>query len=170
MRKLFPIIGLAAFAVVMVVVFLSFRPPQESDVPLKLNLPDKWQEFNRSADVAGKDALAAFQKEHEKKISWKDGVKGDYSDGKARFSIWIAGAVNDGHAAQMVLDMTKAIGGSHQNFKQPAEVDLGVVKAYKTDGQGNINYFYAKGRQVYWVAVNGAADPDALVKRIYPDF
>jgi len=169
-RKLFPVIALAAFAVVMVVVFLSFRPAQESDVPLKLNLPDKWQEFTRSANLEGKPALDAFQKEHEKKISWKDGVKGDYTDGKVRLSIWIAGAANDGHASQMVLDMTKAIGGTHKTFKQPGEVDLGGVKAYRTDGQGNVNYFYAKGRQVYWIAVGGAADPDALAKRVYPDF
>ncbi|HWI62542.1 MAG TPA: hypothetical protein VNT75_11925 [Symbiobacteriaceae bacterium] len=170
MRKAFPIIALAAFAVIMVIVFVSMRPSGESAAPLNLNLPDKWQEFTRSANQTGPEALSSFQKEHAKKISWKDGVMGQYSDGKTDFTMWIAGGVNDGHANQMVLDMAARIGGSHENFKQPAAVDLGVVKAYKTEGQGRINYFYAKGRQVYWVGVKGAADPDALVKRIYPEF
>lgn len=170
MRKVLPLIVLAVFAVVMVIVFISFRPAQQEAAPLNLNLPEKWQEFTRSANTAGQDALAAFQKEHEKKISWKDGTKADYTDGKAKFTVWVAAGVDDGHANQMVLDMAKRIGGSHATFKEPAAVDLGVVKGYKTEGQGNMNYFYAKGRQVYWIGVNGAADPDALVKRLYPDF
>lgn len=170
MRKVFPAVALGVFAIVMVVVFMSFRPAQESTTPLKLDLPEKWQEFTRAANVGGKEALDAFQKEHEKKISWKDGVRGEYSDGKAKFAVWIAGAVNDGHAAQMVTDMTNKIGAANPTFKQPATFDFGAVKGYKTDGQGNVNYFYAKGRQVYWIGVNGAADPDALVKRLLPDF
>jgi hypothetical protein len=169
-RKAFPIIVLGVFAVVMLFVFLSFRPGEESATPLNLNLPEKWQEFSRTANATGSDALGLFQKEHEKKISWKDGVKADYTDGKVTFSMWVAGAVNDGHASQMVVDMTNRIGGSNPTFNQPAAVDLGVVKAYKTEGQGKINYFYAKGRQVYWIAITGASDPDALVKRLYPDF
>lgn len=171
MRKLVPVIALAVFAVFMVIVFLSFRPGQESATPLNLNLPEKWQEFNRSANRTGKDALGFFQNEHEKKISWKDGVVADYTDGaKTRFTIWVAGAANDGHAGQMMTDMTNKIGAAHKVFKAPAPVDLGGIKAYKTEGQGNINYYWVKGRQVYWIGVNGAADPDALAKRIAAEF
>jgi hypothetical protein len=169
-RKAFPIIALGVFAVVMVLVFLSFRPGEESSAPLNLNLPEKWQEFNRAANATGSEALGLFQKEHEKKISWKDGVKADYTDGKVTFSMWVAGAANDGHASQMVTDMTNRIGGGNPTFKQPTQVDLGVVKAYKTEGQGKVNYFYAKGRQVYWIGISGAANPDDLVKRLYPEF
>lgn len=170
MRKALPVIVMAVFALVMGFVFISFRPAKESPTPLNLKLPEQWQEFTRSANAEGQDALALFQKEHAKKIAWKDGTKAEYTDGKARFTVWVAGGVDDGHASQMVLEMANRIGGTHATFTQPTAVDLGVVKGHKTEGQGKINYFYAKGRQVYWIAVSGAADPDALVKRLYPDF
>jgi hypothetical protein len=169
-KKALPLIVIGVFGVLLIFLFINFnKMSQTSATPLNLNLPDKWQAFNRVTDQTGKDALTSFQKEHEAKISWKEGAKGDYSDGTQKFTLWIAGAVNDGNAAQMSIDMAGKIGKNNKVFSQPKAVDLGAAKGYRTEGQGNSNFFFAKGRQVYWIAVNGAADPEALAKNIVSD-
>jgi hypothetical protein len=147
---------------------LAFAGCSKSE-PVTLDLPEQWQEFNRTALYTKDEAIKRFQKEHEKKIAWKDGIVGEYTDGKARVTIWVGVGANDGHASQMFLDMAAKIGKENKVFAMPKPVDLGF-KAYKTEGQENQNIFYFKGRKVFWIAVNGSADPEGLVKRIYQDF
>jgi hypothetical protein len=137
--------------------------------PVKLDLPEKWQEFSRTGLTTGAEAIQAFQKEHEKKISFRDGIRGEYTDGKVKLTIWVGVGTNDGHASQMFLDMASKIGSKNKTFSMPKAIDLGF-KAYRTEGQGNTNIFYFKGREVFWIAVSGSDDPEGLVKRLYPDF
>lgn len=163
MRKLFA----AILAVVLLSLTACSSKPAE---PVVFNLPEQWQEFHRESLKTGKEALDLFQKEHAKKISWRDGAVAEYTDGKVKLRVWTAAGTSDGHASQMFLDMAARIGTNHKVFSAPQPVDLGGAKAYKTQGQDNANYFWFKGKKVFWVAVGGAADPEALVKRVMADF
>lgn len=140
-----------------------------SSEPLNMSFPETWQEFSRAAAAEGADALKLMQKEHPKKIPIKKGARMEYSDGTNRFTVWVGGGTNEGHASQMLVDMSNRIGSQNKTFSEPKPVDVGGMTVYRTDGQDKVNYFYVKGALVYWIAIS-AADPEALLKRVIPEF
>ncbi len=72
-------------------------------------------------------------------------------------------------AAQMVEDMTAAIGKNHERFSEPRPLELDGVMVYRTEGQGLVNFYDVKGRNVYEFSIDGA-DPEGLIRRLVQDF
>ncbi|HYG60047.1 MAG TPA: hypothetical protein VD902_18430, partial [Symbiobacteriaceae bacterium] len=155
MRKVMPLLLIAVFAGVMIYLFIGFGKFQaDAGPPIDLTLPETWQEFSRTANTEGKDALALFQKEHEKKIRFKQGIRAEYTDGTTVFTMWVAPGSDEGNASQMVVEMSNKIGSTGKTFAASTMVDLGGgTTIFRTEGQDAVNYFFAKGRKVYWVAV-----------------
>lgn|GEM_PF-2743088 len=173
MRKAVPIIILAAVAGLILFLLVGMPKGGGEPQPLNVTLPEKWGDFTRTTQLEGQPAMNAYQKEHVKKIPFKLGIKGEYTLGKDKFTVWIVGAVNDGNAITMVDLMTKAIGANHKDFSKPLQLDAGGVKVWRTDStkssQLPANYYWAEGSKVYWIGI-AAPDPDALLTRIMADF
>ena len=170
MKKIMPVILGVAFVGVMIFLLVGMGKFQGAPAePMDLSMPEKWQEFTRTSFTDGKDAMGLFQKEHDKKVRFNQGAKADYADGKATFTVWVAPGSDEGNANQMVVEMSNKVGTTGKTFTTSSMLDLNGVTIFRAEGQGAVNYFYAKGRKVYWVAVKGG-DADALIKRIHPDF
>lgn len=169
MKKALPLIIIAAAAGLVLFLVAGMGNFKTEAEPFDMVLPEKWQEYNRTALAEGDEALKLFQTEHEKKIPFRKAIRGEYSDGTNQFTIWVAGGTSDGNASQMLVDMSNKIGTAHKTFSEPKPLDVGGVTVYRTQGQEKNNFFYVKGARVYWLGIK-SADPEGLLKQIVPAF
>lgn len=134
-----------------------------------IELPESLGAFKQTGVQLGKEAMNDFQRQHQKKIPIRQGARGEYSDGTNKLELWAGSGTSEAHAKQMVSDMTGKIGKAHIIFSEPKLFDVPGGQVYKTVGQEKSNYYWVKGNNVYWAGIK-AADPDAVIRAIYPEF
>lgn len=171
MRKLMPLITLVAAAALIIFLLsmgggFGFGTKAE---PLTLTFPETWQGYTQVTETNGADALKLFQKEHVKKIPFRQGMRVDYTKGSDNIRVWVAAGSDEGNAATMLVLMSNAIGIANKTFSEPKPTTVHGVTMYRLTGQGATNYFYNKGRNVYFIAMT-APDADTLIEQVYLDF
>lgn len=141
-------------------------------VPLEpIAFPATWGEYAKVVALDGQDALDEFDRQHKKRVPIRQGDKAWYKAEGSDFEIWIGSGKHEKDALKMLAEMTNKISIAPEKiFTKPQPVTIDGVDFFRTDGQEKVNFYYHKGHRVYWIAIQGNSDPQALVRRIYPDF
>ena len=170
MRKWMPLITLCAAAALIIFLLSSgsgFGGGKAE--PLNLTFPQTWHDYTQVTASNGDEALKLFQKEHVKKIPFRQGMRVEYTKGSDSIRVWVAAGSDEGNAATMLVLMSNAIGAVNKTFSEPKPVTVHGVTMYRLTGQNATNYFYNKGRNVYWIAMT-APDADTMIEQIYLEF
>jgi hypothetical protein len=158
-RRRSPILlaALAGIGVVLALGVLVVTQPRTSSSKL---FPDELAGMPLAVYVDGAAAIAEVQALHRDNPSVKmvNAYLVRYSGtGTARARFWVSEATSDTEAASLVAAMRSTVGNSGV-FSQPVPLTLEGLAAYSVKGPpeiGTYNYFYAKGRLVVWVQIDG---------------
>lgn len=150
---------------------LSLSGCSEEAVPLEpISLPETWGAYTRTALLDEKAALEDFDRQHKKRVPIQQGVHAWYEGADAKFEVWVASGRSEKDARKMIDDMTNKLSiAPEQIFSKPEPVDLDGVRYYKSIGQEKMNFYYAKGYNVYFIQITHASDPLMLVQEIHAE-
>ena len=148
---------MAGAAVVLALGFLVVTQPRTSRSTL---FPHELAGMPLAVYVDGAAAIAEVQALHRNNpgVKMANAYLVRYSgSGTDRARFWAAESTSDADAASLVAAMRSTVGNSGV-FGQPVPLTLEGLTAYLVTGPpeiGTYSYFYAKGRLVVWVQIDG---------------
>lgn len=151
---------LAAVAGAAVVLALGALVVAQPKTPRSALFPDKLAELTLAVYADGAAAIAEVQALHRNNagVQMVNAYLVRYSgSGADRARFWVSESASDADAASLVAAMRSTVGNSGV-FSQPSPLTLEGLTAYFVTGPpeiGTYNYFYAKGRLVVWVQIDG---------------
>lgn len=134
----------------------------------RINLPDRWGDFRRTAYTSGQDALAGISALHCQTVDVQHAYRADYAGPGERFTVWVAVTAGSPQAYVLQSQITDHVGTVDRVFSAPELVRRGGLTAHRSTGMGLTHFYYVKAGAVYLVAVS-AGNPDDLIMRIILD-
>lgn len=109
----------------------------------------------------GEEAVRAINRLHRTAIEIVDGYVATYGRGHGQIVVWRAKATSETKAHELVNAMTEKMATS-SIFSQPRPVTVGGRLLYFTAGAGMRNYYWASGRDVFWVGIVSAREEQVI--------
>ena len=127
--------------------------------------PQEIAGYRLQGALTGSAAVASMQRLHGEEIDIVTGWIARYEGGG---TIWLAEAADEGAAGRLLQAMTDRIADGNESFSHLQGEEYRGLTVYSVLGQGQRHYYYARGRQLVWVATPPGAEEaffsDALEK------
>lgn len=131
----------AAGPLVLVVLFQSVLPHELG--PLKL-----------VQSASGKDAAAMVDRMHGKEVAQRESFIGLYRGDKGAATVYLAVYPTDRLAAQNYAVMERRIEAGNTAFDRFSRISIQGQDGAACVGQGQVHFFFAYERSLYWLAVD----------------
>ena len=127
-----------------------------------LSLPSALGKLPLYREINGSEARGAIAQLHGKEVSQEDNLIGMYGAPEGTATLYASMYGNEEEAAQVYASMASRIGEGGSEFGQYSSrsVDGKIVSVCK--GMGQVHYFFAHGRLIYWLAADIDRGEDAL--------
>jgi hypothetical protein len=125
-------------------------------------LPARLGAMTLSARVSGTDAAAIVNRMHGEEVAQAKNFIGLYSSMAGNATVYASIFSSPSAAQSAVLAMSSRISGGAPEFSHYREFSSRGQQVSMCTGLGQIHYFFARGRTLYWIAVDPPVAAGAL--------
>lgn len=112
--------------------------------------------------LIGQEAINSINQLHGMNIEIVQGYVANYGSGSQQVKVWVSEVENTEAAANQVQRMTQKIANESDVYTEPAVFQIKGIDFWQTRGAGMNNYYYRKGKKIYWLATKGV-DPASVM-------
>ena len=117
--------------------------------------PQEIAGYRLRGTLDGPVAVASMERLHGEEIDIVTGWIANYEGGG---TIWLAEAADEEAAGRLLKAMTDRIADGNESFAHLQGEEYRGLTVYSVLGQGQRHYYYARGRQLVWVATPPGAE------------
>ena len=133
------------------------------------DLPSELGTMKLTKTLQGKEARAFINRLHEKDVTPKNSVMGEYGGGKEQATLYVSIYDLRANAAEAAKRMTRLISKGNRVFGQYKEIKHSRLLIGRCEGLGQIHYFFLDRDRVFWLAVDSSvagATLESLVRSV----
>lgn len=104
--------------------------------------------------ATGTDAETAIRRLHGGDVASQASYLAQYEGGGATATLYLSRFDSPTHAASIATDMSLALGPDNPVFAHHERFDVDTVSVHAVVGQGQAHFFFARGPDVIWLAVD----------------
>jgi hypothetical protein len=120
------------------------------------DLPSRLGTLKLTKTLQGTEARAFINRLHEKDVTPKNSVMGEYGGRKEQATLYVSIYELRSEAAEAAKRMTRLISKGNRVFGQYKEFKLGRLMIGRCEGLGQIHYFFLYRDKVFWLAVDSS--------------
>lgn len=107
-----------------------------------------------TAVATGADAEAVIRRLHGKDVASQASYMAQYEGGGATATLYVSRFESPAVANSITTDMSAALGGGNPTFAHHERFDVEGIPVHAVVGQGQAHFFFARGTDVVWLAVD----------------
>ncbi|TSA21059.1 hypothetical protein D4R75_06610 [bacterium] len=133
------------------------------------DLPSELGTLKLTKTLQGNEARAFINRLHEKDVTPKNSVRGEYGGGKEQATLYVSIYELRSKAAEAAKRMTRLISKGNRVFGQYKELKHGQLMIGRCEGLGQIHYFFLYRDRVFWLAADSSvagASLESLVRSV----
>lgn len=107
-----------------------------------------------TAVATGPDAEALIRRLHGKDVASQASYMAQYEGGGATATLYVSRFGSPALAHSIAADMSEALGVDNRTFAHHEQFDVDAILVHAVVGQGQAHFFFARGPDVVWLAVD----------------
>lgn len=129
---------------------------------LRLEPPRSLGDLELAHALRGEQALREIDRLHGKRLGAQDGYVAHYEKEGAAAMLYLARASSPAQADRQLEQMSDRIRRGDTPFNDLATSRRGAIALYSASGQGQLHYFFRRGSNVLWLAVDAPVAKQTL--------
>jgi hypothetical protein len=116
-------------------------------------LPEELHGLKLMNQFSGQEAAARIARLHGKDVAPEESYIGHYGTGPGHAMLYVSGFEFEEQANALLAAMSLRIGDGSSGFGHHKQFEVDGREIHMVLGQGQVHYFFARGRYVYWLGV-----------------
>ncbi|GBD93228.1 hypothetical protein BMS3Abin05_00811 [bacterium BMS3Abin05] len=132
-------------------------------------LPQEIQGLKLLKSTSGPEAAAMIARLHGKKVAPSENFIGHYGTGPNHIMLYVSRFKSKDKAQNLLNSMSKHIGKGSSGFVHHLTFDVDGNTIHIVLGQGQVNYFFRKGKNLYWLGIGADMARSGLAQLLKVD-
>lgn len=116
-------------------------------------LPQEIQGLKLLRSASGSEAAAMIARLHGKEVAPSANYIGHYGTGPNHIMLYVSRFKSEKNAQDVLNRMSKRIGKGSSGFVHHLKFDVEGTTIHVVLGQGRVNYFFGKRKNLYWLGI-----------------
>ncbi len=129
-------------------------------------IPEQLAGLEQVQLVTGEEARRQVDQLHGLSIPVKDAYVVTYAGGQEKVVLWVTVSGTAREAEELLSKMVEKMQDT-ENFTPPQAFQVRNQVIYSSSGIGMNHYFFARGKELFWVAVSSSRDADIVAEVIH---
>jgi len=157
-KIMFIVLALLLAALTLLLAYFFLPTPAPADEALQLfTLPAQFADLQLVSSESGEAAMREILRLHRNPFPMVDGLIAQYS-GAAEVTVWVSLSPTLDEANMLMERMVETMPASTV-FKEESVFPLAGQQIYHVTGMGMDHYYWLDNLYVYWLAIEGTAEP-----------
>lgn len=127
-------------------------------------LPEQIHGLQLAESRSGTDAAAQLERMHELDVAPTESVIGFYGPKDMRAVLYVSRFASPEEAGAQLIAMSSGIGSGSSGYGHHQRQDVADYQVHVVFGQGQVHYYWAKNRDLIWLAIPPALARAALAE------
>ena len=155
-------VGRYFFLAACLLCFMAVTGGAKAEPAEALSLPQTIAGMELVRTIEGDEAAAIIDRLHHGSVATKANAIGEYEGGGRLATCYVSFYEEPGQAVRAMEDMAAVMSGGGHGFSHLMKRTAGGREFYMALGQGQAHYFFAKGAELFWLAVDMEVAEDAV--------
>jgi len=142
-------VGLSCMLISVTLAFACSTKPETASP-----LPPEIEGMKLANEVTGEMAAAMIARLHGKDVAPTESYIGHYGTGSRHAMLYVSRFESEEQARSLLKVMSLRIGKGSSGFGHHRQIEVTGREIHLVLGQGQVHYFFAKGRSLYWLGID----------------